>query len=365
VGLVPVARIAFVGALSGAVVSCNGMTKAGGAPGDGTSCGNYYDAITAYYSRCEPKLGSASLYYGDRARFVTHCTAVLAAPGVSSAMFDSALDACAGRMLSPIACGDTPGRNTACTTPAGSYTTGTACGEDAQCASGYCKRAGPLTTGSEDTTTPTFGCGVCTEPIAIGRPCVPVDDRCVVGTSCLWSSETGRGTCGTPVFGLAGDPCNTDDKTCDDGFKCDAATMTCIAYGAAGAECKNDLDCQYPLVCTGNDSSGTPRTCGTGGDVGAACLPGLFEDECKTGLLCDTTSKTCIALKYAGPGEPCDSETMFCTKGWCYGDDAVGTCPTMIQDGAPCDPNAKDAQCDTFAHCVNGRCQVFDPSSCK
>ena len=39
-----------------------------------------------------------------------------------------------------------------------------------------------------------------------------------------------------------------------------------------------------------------------------------------------------------------------------------GTCPTILSDGAPCDPTKKDQQCDTFAYCVNSKRSAFAKS---
>jgi hypothetical protein len=360
--------LGVVGAVVGASVACNGTTTGGGG-----SCGALFDAFVAYEQKCEP---SNSNLFGARDRYVKYCQTELAAPGVTGA-YTSALDSCTSAVqgITP-SCGKIE-NNTACKSPTGSLADNTACGENAQCTSGYCKGAGSTTSSSSTgVTTTTFKCGTCGAKAAIGQPCGgTANTTCVDGATCV-ETGSGSGTCqATPAPGKAGDPCGMSNQTCDTGLKCDYTMMKCVALGAAGAACQYSTDCTTPLACNGADATkGTKGTCGNGGDVGAACNPDSFESGCQSSLICDPTTKTCAQTKYADPGQTCDDKTTFCNKGACSiafqtsggdGGATTGTCPTVIADGAPCDATKNDQTCDSYAYCIMGTCQMFDPASCK
>jgi hypothetical protein len=310
---------------------------------------------------------------------VKYCQTELAAPGVTGS-FNSALDSCASAVQGVTSTCGKLDTSTACKSPSGSLADGTACGTSAQCSSGYCKGAGSTTTsGSDGVTTTTFRCGTCGAKAAIGQPCGgTTNTQCVDGAECNTSGTSGAETCqATPAPGKAGDPCGMSNQTCDTGLKCDYTMKKCVALGAAGASCQYSGDCASPLVCTGADlSKGTMGTCGNGGDVGAACNADGFDTGCKSTLACDPATKTCVQTKKADPGQPCDDKTTFCSKGSCSvafqtptadggGMSMQGTCPTVIADGAPCDATKQNQTCDSYAYCVMGTCQMFDPASCK
>jgi hypothetical protein len=364
--------VGVAGALVSAIMACNGSTTGGGG-----SCGQFYDAYASYLQKCD---NTATNFFGERDRFVSYCETELSAPGVTSA-YSNALSSCSGEIQNVSAsCGKIT-NTSACKAPAGTLADGTACGEGSQCSSTFCKGSGTSTTSnSSGVTTTSFTCGVCAQKIAIGQPCnFSTGDSCVDGASCTSAgSGNGSGTCtadATP--GNAGDPCGMANQTCGDNLTCDYTMKKCVAKGVAGATCQFSSDCQTPLVCTGSDfTKNVKGMCGNGSDVGGMCTPNEgSESGCKSGLNCDPTSKTCVAVKYADPGQPCDDRTTYCNKGSCSiafqtpGDGGtapqMGTCPTIIADGAPCDATKQDAQCDTFAYCVGGKCQMFDPASCK
>jgi hypothetical protein len=367
----PFVGVSLLGAIVGAAVACSSGTNSGG----GGSCGSFYDSFVAYEQKCE---ASSANLFGARDRFVKYCQTELAAPGVTSS-YSSALDSCASAVQNASASCGKLDSSSACKSPTGTLTDGTACGTSAQCSSGYCKGSGTSSSSSSDgVTTTSFNCGTCGPKIAIGQPCgSAAGTSCVDGATCVFGGTGATGTCQTkPTPAKAGDPCGMSNQTCDTGLKCDYTMMKCVALGASGASCESSSDCTSPLVCLGVDfTKNTKGTCGNGADVGGPCMANGFETGCKSSLVCDPATKTCAQTKYADPGQPCDDKTTFCSKGSCSvgfdtgstdgGAAPQGTCPNIIPDGAPCDPTKKDQTCDSFAYCIGGKCQLFDPASCK
>ncbi len=325
-----------------------------GCPADPTSseedaCNGYYDAVSSLASSC----GLSMDGFGDRSRFLTSCQKSVAAPG--SGVTPAFLNTCSASLK-----GKCDVETTECKTPAGTLDDGAACVSHAQCKSKGCARASDAL------------CGKCVPLKALGAECDPATDRCAEGSSCVnQGSTTGKGTCKTnPPKLKEGDACgdaSSGSGYCDEGLTCDyAGTKKCVKEGDVGADCGTGKpSCKSKLVCTGGKCAEPP---GEGGACDPASSEGVL---CKTGLACDGDAKKCVKIVYAKPGEACDYQKTRCAKGSCLGVGfsngkiTPGKCPTILADGATCDPKSKDAACDDFASCKDGKCQIPDGASCK
>jgi hypothetical protein len=362
----------LVGAFAGAVMACGGSTTSGGSGGG--ACGAYFDAFNSYYAHCDKTFASGQPL-GTRERFVDFCETQGAAPGVTGNDYDGAFQSCASAFSSATsACAESPIIPT-CAPSAGTLADGAACGADAQCESAFCKGGGQTTTvSSNGSAVTTYGCGTCAERIAVGQTCnADFGDTCVDGADCLF--QPGKSPPSICVARTApvtqGGSCAGLTSNCDTGLVCDPLTLKCVPLAAAGASCDTTGDCQSDLVCTGADfAKGVKGTCGAGADVGAACSTTAVDSGCNRNLECARSTKTCAVFAFVAPGQPCDNVATQCTTGACNlpGDASgggMGTCPTILADGAPCDATRSDRVCDTYSTCVNGSCRLFDPGSCK
>jgi hypothetical protein len=328
-----------LGAAIAAIVSVSAGCSSSSPSQPSTSdvCHQIYASFSSYYQACD----SIDSAIGDENRFVQSCLFDLNAPGVTAT---SKYEQCAGAADSAKAtCGSVD--DSACSNLTGTLATGSACGEGMQCQSGFCKTSNPYTT----------GCGVCADRTPIGQPCT-VLDQCVVGAACVLGPTGSTGTC-TPTTKVdVGGSCSQAGTICKDGLTCDGATTTCVALHAEGGACTSRYDCHAPLACIGG-------ACAQGKAAGQACLAG----QCAPGLGCDLQSQTCKARVAVDPGKACDYEVNYCRVGYCQasGTATNGVCPPVIPDGQPCDFMSTSSVCDSNAQCVDGKCTLFDPSTCK
>lgn len=186
---------------------------------------------------------------------------------------------------------------------AGSRASGTACGDDAQCSgpSGYCR--------------------------------IAADQNC--------------GTCAT--LGPIGAACDSA-RDCQYGLVC---FFTCMAPVAQGAACDGmTRQCPETLVCFN-------YTCSAHAQRGETCDPHADNCDRDHGLFCHPLEKVCSPYAMADVGGPCGTGTI-CKAGSC----ATSTCVANAADGASCDARFGPV-CSAPARCVNGHCQVPDPSDCQ
>jgi hypothetical protein len=326
-----------LGAAIAAIVSVSaGCSSSSSQPSTADVCHQIYASVSGYFQTC----GTIGSDLSDEGRFDQSCLFDLNAPGAGA----TKLEQCAGSFDSAKAtCGAVD--ESACAQPTGSLASGSPCGEGMQCQSGFCKTANPYAP----------GCGVCADRIPVGQKCT-VADLCVDGSWCVWGSNN-SGTCTTVTKGDVGAPCSGGASTCKDGLTCDFATNTCVAPQAEGGSCTTRPDCHAPLACISGK-------CAQAKTAGQACLA----DQCAPGLGCDLQSQTCKARVAVDPGKACDNEVNYCRLGFCQsssGSGTTGTCSPIIADGQPCDITSTSATCDSNAQCVNGKCVIFDPSTCK
>jgi hypothetical protein len=206
-----------------------------------------------------------------------------------------------------------------------------------------------------------------------GYQCAPypagtrqVGDPCLVATQCasLWchgivvrdasgNALAGSAQCGHCAARIAeGATCGTDD-TCDIGLSCFQGV--CRKKGLQGSPCAVWADCLGPSwVCksTGFCDAITPD--------GQVCAT---TQDCATDTGCDLTTRVCTPYHFSQPGAACDGQVNRCEAGEC--DSSTSLCPTVLADGAACDPADPSTVCDNYASCFDGVCQIPDPSVCE
>lgn len=314
-------------------------------PGVDEACERYVDAVSNMLSQC----GSSPEILGERARFVAACTRDVAAPG--SGTTPAFLDACAASLE-----GKCTLRTPECATPPGTLADGAACATNDQCKSSRCGR------GVDET------CGRCAPRKALGQPCDPKLNECVEGATCKLEGEST--VCkATPPSLKEGERCGDGSSTtsCESGLTCDyAGTQRCVKPGQLGAECGDRKPkCDSSYQCAAGKCAEPPGE-------GSACDLGATQGRlCKRGLTCDFGAKRCVKVVYAKPGESCDLAKSPCARGSCPitiaadGSVVPGKCPTVLADGAACDPKSTAATCDSFSECTAGKCQAVDGTICK
>jgi len=164
----------------------------------------------------------------------------------------------------------------------------------------------------------------------------------------------------------------THAQACLDSF---AAAFTCSSSGSTstipvecaavaplvpvGGTCKDfnvgflPAECMNSSYCKRGPNDSCDGTCTAPAAVGAPC--DLLKDiRCAANLVCDSTSKTCVARLPAGStGASCDDKTpcatgLYCDTGGDAGSGAKGTCQTRKSSG-PCKAST---DCALPAHCA-------------
>jgi hypothetical protein len=311
------------------------------------ACNDEATAVCALRDSCSPGYNVTVTYGSDSAcqsRTAQVCINALGAKGTGNNA--TLIEACAGAYPSE-ACTDFFDGNpvTACVPPAGTLTTGSACGASAQCASTYCAVG------------PTAVCGTCQPLPTVGASC-QVEADC--GRDLVCAIPTVAGDAGLPApkcaaWVTSGNPCLTGYEPCQSGFSCvgdDEATMTkgtCQASGATvGTACdgtrKTMASCQVDigLVCIPTAKGSAIGTCqkitlvgpnAACGDIGSAPITGFA--VCQSSGLCKKaalTDPTGACVDSAAEGSPCDNNPLVgppcLTPAKCVvsGSGTAGTC---------------------------------------
>jgi hypothetical protein len=278
------------------------------------ACADAAAALCAQLEMCGAPL--ITQQFGDVATCQTRstitCPSTFMAP--STAATPSHLEKCA-KAVPSLTCAQLYTRDTpaACAPEPGKLADGSACGDDAQCANAYCKKpAGQV-------------CGVCSKRAAAGAACAL-------------------------------------DADCDYNLTC--ANSSCVAYAAAGATCDAGHPCARPNVCKAG-------VCAAPAQAGQACTPSTGGGDCDltAGLFCHPTMRTCVAVMWAGAGQPCgfvNNNVVACSgSGHCQVPNlmVMGTCVAPAADGAACD-TTNGPDCLPPAECVGGVCKLPNPASC-
>jgi hypothetical protein len=252
--------------------------------------------------------------YGDvatcQARAKLTCLPALMAP-MTSANPDK-LDQCA-TATSMLTCNELFTRDTPdiCKPLPGKLADGSACGDDGQCTSTYCKKPANEV------------CGVCGARAAAGGAC-------------------------------------TLDADCD--YKLTCAMSVCVAPGAVGASCDGGHPCAPPNVCKA-------ALCTAPVGAGMACDPVVKDCDAAKGLYCDPTTRVCALATFAAAGAPCgyvNGAFVGCAAaGHCKLATAslMGTCLAAAADGAACDIT-NGPECTAPAQCIGSVCKLPNPAAC-
>jgi hypothetical protein len=293
------------------------------------ACTDLATARCVQLQSCEP--AQLASLYGDvatcEAREKLSCTPSLSGLTGSSATADQ-YEKCASA-LAASACSSLYTRNppTDCVPQPGELADGAACGDDAQCASTYCRifEAPPSLN----------ICGVCSERALVGGACVG-DDDCDFSLACvaIFSSPT-------------------------------VATQQCVSRGGVGATCDSDQQCDPFSACVSG-------TCMPPGSVGMTCDRNAQDCDPTQGLYC-TALSVCAVDIVAAAGEPCGSPSYYepcAAGGLCVPN--VNTCLAAVPDGAVCGGRFVAAEaCQQPARCLGitdttgGVCTLPNPAACK
>jgi hypothetical protein len=267
--------------------------------------------------------------YGDaptatsrlKAQFMT----ALTAPGTG--WTPSAAEACV-QAIETASCADALANNlpAACHPPPGQLASGAACGDNGQCASGYCNLG------------PGGKCGTCAAALgAAGATCYR-DNDCAYGTVCNGSDLTS-----TPVV-----------------------SGKCASLGASGASCDDTHPCLRTLACNAGVCAmpaAASATCSqTGTDFFGSCseLDGYYCNK--------ATNGTCTKISLAAAGAPCGgingSITACSASGVCVPPNSASEkCMGPAADFGNCD-SKKGPGCMAPADCIGGICTLPTPASC-
>lgn len=316
--------------LAGVVVACSSSSS-----GDSTAaCDSYYDALIGAQTRCG---GSLEVQENSKERFRKLCQTALGAPGTG--VTGDVINKCASA-INAEACDSGRDLDELCPTPAGQLDDGQPCDDSAQCKGKYCR--------TNQSDGPMAGCGVCGTRAKEGQSCTDVP--CESGLDCY------NETCQKEA--KVGEACDQiQGPKCGNNLACDALGKKCIERKSAGEACTGLSQCKSQLSCV-------EGKCAERLAAGASCVD--TQNRCASGLACSQATGKCEKRTYANAGEKCDREAIGCKVGSCMvGDNAAeGTCPKVIPDGQPCSENNDAETCDTYAKCIDGRCQIPDPKRC-
>jgi hypothetical protein len=301
-------------------VACNNgssSTDGGNDAGGGTSLtqaeSDLADAFCSRYATCIPF--ALHLIYGDVPTCQTRFGAAIAVDnglnGFSAT--GSEVETCAVAINGESCVDLLNGAQPSGCALGGSLAAGTACGNDVQCQSDYCK----LDAGSM--------CGNCAALASLGNACTTGDD-CGPGNDCV--------------------------------------NQLCVSRAGQGASCANSQPCDSSLYCNASQVCTAPST--TPGGTCDSAVSGSC-DLLGSGLYCNT-SGICSQVTLAPPGSACGFSggglTECADGGACVGSGLTGTCAAPVPDGQPCSPDAGTPQCQQPATCTNGTCQIAMPATC-
>ncbi len=317
---------------TGLAVAC-GNTSSGGGDAIG-ACQSYANALD---QQCAGGPGgSVDALSEEKSQIVTACADLFHLPGVT--LTPSDLTAC-GNAAAAAGCTANQNDLPACTFT-GSLPAGTGCIIGYQCQGGICTMPTP-TVGDGGAESVSY-CGTCTAAISEGGACESAAPPCAVGTAC------DMGTCTKIRVVSAGDAC--DVASVCSGGDCSTDTHTCTLFpNTVGAACTGT--CGGSLLCTGS-----PLTCQEPLSSGAACT---YDNECGSGLGCDTSSQKCAPATWASGGQPCGN-LVHCLSGECVN----GACPVLLADGQPCSDSDHTSTCSIVSICTNGVCVSEVDLSC-
>lgn len=273
------------------------------------ACTNYATAYCNRLNTCMPF--TMSIFHGDVSRCIER-SKLICLPPLSLATTGSTpqkINDCVPMLMSATCSALRTG--TAGCKFTGSQASGTACGSNTQCQSGYCKLS-------------TSMCGVCAAKSINGNPCSGIEN-CLDGSAC--------------INGL------------------------CAAKKSLGGACQTTAACGDLLYCKGGMCTTVATTAGASCDLNDS-------DSCDyfSGLYCNDQAK-CQQIQLVGAGAMCGVLTgnyASCTaSGSCKTNGGfMGTCVAVVADGQACNTN-NDLNCLDPASCEAGVCKLWNPGSCN
>ena len=199
--------------------------------------------------------------------------------------------------------------------------------------------------------------------------CEPPDGPGSNGAPCAFSGQCSSGFCAVPSYGLCGTcalapaaGASCASAGCPLTMTCVASTMLCEVPVPDGGLCSAGLPCASGLACVGSSTTTMgactvqPTTVGASCDASRKLGPDCSGDA---GLVCDSTTNTCVTEPLVAASQPCGTMNgVFtgCTGGaTCMrpSGGATGTCVAPAADGAACD-TLNGPTCLTPARCVTG-----------
>jgi hypothetical protein len=288
------------------VIACSPSSSESGASSVTAvqACAESAHDYCGHLATCAPYFLST---YGDVAACVARvqsvCASLLEASGTG--LTPSQLQNCAKANASA-SCDDiaTIGYQFTACQVSGSLIDGTACGDNSQCASGYCKMDFSQV------------CGVCAERGAVGSSCTR-SENCQANLGCVSPSN-------------------------------------CAALARLGASCAT-TPCLGRLACIGGVCK-EPLT------KGATCDPNAAQCDLRLGLYCDSSTNSCAQYTLVSPGGDCSSSTGISICVPTNTCNSNSQCEAPIADGAAC---TSSEACSYPAQCVSGVCLRPEPTQCK
>lgn len=311
-----------------AVAETDGPSKPGSDAKAVASGCDHAVALCTKLGECAPFFLKA--VYGDAAmcadRLTQACTKQSLSTG--SGMTEANILACE-TALSIATCSDVFANNVAACTFHGTLADGATCGDNSQCASGFCSLGGNL-------------CGVCAGKSAAGAACASgSNDECQTGLVC----SSGK-ICAQPA--VVGGPCDDTTQPCLTGAFCTSA-KTCALTAKAGDKCPGAyLNIGDGTLCLGKDTAASPQTSTQIGTATSGQPCGLAPSTGTPPTLCAPGSVAACTLVSGGIQ--------------LFGIPTKGICAAPIQDGFTC--TATDI-CQPGAQCISGTCQIPTGRYCQ
>jgi hypothetical protein len=259
-------------------------------------------------------------------RLTKTCTAQSQSNG--SGMTEAAILACEAA-LSTATCNDVFANKVPACTFHGTFADSATCGDNTQCASGFCNHGGSL-------------CGSCAAKGAAGAACASgSNDECQAALVC----SSGK-VCVAPA--AVGGACDDTTAPCLIGSFCTSA-KTCALTVAVGADCPGGyLNFGDGTVCFGKSSATSPQTAAQIGTAGPGQICGLSPGAGLPATLC------------APGGVAACSPTRDSID--LLGITTKGRCAALTQDSYQC---AASGECFAGAQCIAGTCQIPSGRYCQ
>ena len=315
-----------IGAVATFAAACGGGSGVTAAQ----ACAEYAKTLCAKFQTCEPAAwlvnpGASACEPENQAR----CLDTVRAP--HSGYTPSVVSACAAA-IGAATCADDYPNPPACNPHGGTIQTGGACGDDWQCASGWCS-----------ITTP-GPCGLCVDRVAKGGAC-PLGGGCTDGLFCQPGATGGVDSCQSPIpLGgtcIAGQHCSGNAYCKPASSSATQGICSSLLYPEAGQACDPVLQiCDWPngvecnpttMVCQNTAGTVQPgAACGWIAGEYIACVGNCLPNQCGDGSTC-----TAVVTQFVSEGQACGADAGTCAVGQCTGGVCTDPGPTTCGGSGP------------------------------